>query len=324
VSKESSQRRTHLIAALVDEGSNPFELACMTEVFGIDRPEVGGLLYDFRLCARERRVRMRQDFFVMADIADLSLLDRAETIIVPNRPDTTTPHHPAVLSAIARAHARGARLVGMCSGAFTLAEAGVMSGRKATVHWQWAPEFRRRYPDVDLDENVLFVDDGDILTSAGSAAALDLALYIVGKDHGSSIATAVARRLVFAGHRQGGQQQFIERPVPHRPATTLADVLTWADEHATDPIGVGDLARRAGLSQATLHRRFRTDLGCTPHEWLSARRLAHARHLLEATELSVERIAQECGLGTATNLRHHLSGETGLTPTAYRRQFRTA
>ncbi|NDL59793.1 GlxA family transcriptional regulator [Phytoactinopolyspora mesophila] len=324
MSQESSQGTLHRIGALVDEGSNPFEIACMTEVFGIHRPEAGGLLYDFQLCARQQRVPMRQDFFTMTELAGLRVLDQADTVIVPNRPDTSSPRHPEVLAAITRAHERGARLVGMCSGAFTLAEAGVLAGRRATVHWKWADEFRLRFPDVVLDENVLFIDDGDILTSAGSAAALDLALHIVRTDHGTDIATAVARRLVFAAHRPGGQRQFIERPIPRDTGSALSAALDWAERHATESIGVGDIARRAAMSPATLHRRFRAEIGRTPLEWLSALRLAHARRLLETTALSVEQIAHASGLGTSANLRTHLTAETGLSPTTYRRQFHSS
>jgi AraC family transcriptional regulator, transcriptional activator FtrA len=318
-----SSHALHRVRALVDEGSNPFEIACMTEVFGIDRPEVGGLLYDFQLCARPQHVTMRQGFFTMTGIAGLHVLGQADTVIVPNRPDISEPRHPEVLAAIAGAHQRGARVVGMCSGAFTLADAGILTGRRATVHWQWAEEFRRRFPDVKLDEDVLFIDDGDILTSAGSAAALDLALHLVRRDHGTEIAAAVARRLVFAAHRPGGQRQFIERPIPRDTGSSLASALEWAELHATKPISVADMARHAAMSPATLHRRFRAELGCTPLDWLSSVRLEHARRLLENTGLSVEKIASTSGLGTAANLRTHLTAETGLTPTAYRRQFRT-
>lgn len=313
--------RPQAVVALVDEGSNPFELGCLTEVLGIERPEVGGFLYDFRMCAHQETVRMRQGFFRMTDIADISALDNAATVIVPNRPDTSTPHHPDVLKAIARAHERGARLLGMCSGAFTLAEAGVLDGRRATVHWQWADEFRGRYPQVEIDEAVLFVDDGDILTSAGSAAALDLALHVVRKDHGAEIASAVARRLVFPGHRSGGQRQFIDRPIPKEAESDLAAALIWAQRHATEAISVPDIASRASMSVATLHRRFRTELGCTPIQWLSAVRIEHARRLLEQTDYSVDQIAHRSGLGTTTNLRKHLAEQTGLTPTSYRRTF---
>ncbi|GAB3454976.1 helix-turn-helix domain-containing protein [Streptomonospora sediminis] len=311
----------HSVVALVDDDSNPFELACLTEVLGIDRPEVGGLLYDFRMCARESEVPMRQSFFAMTGIAGLPALDRADTVIVPNRPNTAAPHHPDVLAAIAHACDRGARMIGMCSGAFTLAEAGVLDGRRATVHWQWAEEFRARYPRVHVDDAVLFVDDGDILTSAGSAAALDLALHVVRRDHGAEIGTAVARRLVFPGHRSGGQRQFIERPIPKETQSPLAAALCWAEQQATQPITVAEIASRAAVSQATLHRRFRNELGCTPNQWLTAVRVEHARRLLEQTDLAIDQIAHRSGLGTSANLRDRLVRHTGLTPTAYRRTF---
>lgn len=311
----------HHVVALVDEDSNPFELACLTEGLGIERPEVGGLLYKFHMCAREPSVTMRQNFFTMTDIATLSVLQEADTVIVPNRPNTAAPHHPEVLEAIAGAHDRGSRMVGMCSGAFTLAEAGLLDGRRATVHWQWADEFRARYPHVHVDDDVLFVDDGNILTSAGSAAALDLALYLVRRDHGAEIGAAVARRLVFPGHRPGGQRQFIERPTETDSESSLAETLIWAEQHATGQITVAEIASRAAMNPATLHRRFRRELGCTPLQWLTAIRVEHARRLLEQTDLAVDQVASCSGLGTAANFRSRLFADTGLTPTAYRRAF---
>lgn len=319
MSQVSSQ--LHVVAALVDEGSNPFELACLTEVLGIDRPEVGGLLYELRMCARQPTVPMRQGFFAMTGIAALCALQRADTVIVPNRPDTSTPHHPDVLDAIAQAHDRGARMIGLCSGAFTLAESAVLDGRRVTVHWQWAEEFRARYPRVIVDDGVLFVDDGDILTSAGSAAALDLALHVVRRDHGAEVGMAVARRLVFPGHRPGGQRQFIERPIPKKTESPLTAALAWAEQHATGPISVADIASRAALSPASLHRRFRNELGSTPLQWLTSVRVEHARRLLEHTDLAVDQIALRSGLGSASNLRTRLADQTGLTPSAYRRTF---
>lgn len=320
MSQDSSQRCR--VVALVDEGSNPFELACLTEVLGIDRPEVGGLLYDFQLCARRTEVLMRQGFFTMTGIAPLSALDHADTVIVPNRPDTATPHHSDMLEAITQAYEHGARMIGMCSGAFTLAEAGILDGRRATVHWQWVDELRARFPKVLIDDAVLFVDDGDILTSAGSAAALDLALHVVRRDHGAEIGATIARRLVFPGHRPGGQQQFIERPIPQGNQSTIARALVWAEQHATEPISVTDIASHAAMSPATLHRRIRQEFGCTPNQWLTAVRVEHARRLLEQTDLPIDQIAHQSGLGTAANLRDRLAAQTGLTPSAYRRNFR--
>ncbi|MFB6438877.1 GlxA family transcriptional regulator [Streptomyces sp. NPDC056411] len=325
MAKESSHAvRTagvHRVVVIVDENSNPFELGCATEVFGLRRPEIGRALYDFRLCSPEPRTLMRDGFFTLTGVADLEAADTADTLIVPNRPDVEVPRRPAVLDAVRRAHARGARLVGFCSGAFTLAEAGVLDGRRATAHWQWADSFRARFPAVHLASDVLFVDDGDILTAAGSAAALDLGLHIVRRDHGAEVANAVSRRLVFAAHRDGGQRQFVERPLPDLPDESLAPVLAWAQERLDAPLAVSDLAARAGVSPATLHRRFRAQLGTTPLTWLTGERLALACRLIERGESRFEVVARRSGLGTATNLRALMRRETGITPSAYGRRF---
>lgn len=323
MAQESSQS-PHRVVVIVDENSNPFELGCATEVFGLRRPEIGRELYDFRLCSPRPRTLMRDGFFTLTGVAGLSAAESADTLIVPNRPDVEVPRRAAVLDAIRRAHARGARLVGFCSGAFTLAEAGVLDGRRATAHWQWAEGFRARFPTVRLETDVLFVDDGDILTAAGSAAALDLGLYIVRRDHGAEIANAVSRRLVFAAHRDGGQRQFVERPMPDTPDESLAPVLAWARERLDAPLTVAGLASRALTSPATLHRRFQAQLGTTPLRWLTAERLALACRLLERDGSGVEAVAHRSGLGTAANLRALIRRETGLTPTEYRRRFGVA
>lgn len=312
----------HRVVALVDQDSNPFELACMIEVLGNPRPGHSRRLYDFRLCARTPSVVMREQHFTLTGVADLSALEEADTVIVPNRPEPALPHHPDLLRAIVRAADRGARLVAMCTGAFTLAEAGVLDGRRATVHWMWADAFRRSHPAVAVDEDVLFVDDGTILTAAGSAAALDLALHIVRQDHGADVAATVARRLVFSANRSGGQRQFIDRPVPSDTGPALAATLAWAEARATEAIGVADLASHAAMSPATLHRHFRSELGHTPLAWLTSIRVQHARRLLETTSLPVEQVARASGLGTSANLRVRLRAETGLSPSDYRRSFR--
>ncbi|GGQ18712.1 GlxA family transcriptional regulator [Streptomyces roseolilacinus] len=313
--------RPHRVVVIVDENSNPFELGCATEVFGLRRPELGRDLYDFRLCSPEPETSMRDGFFTLAGVAGLEAAESADTLIVPNRPDVEVPRRPAVLDAVRQAHARGARLVGFCSGAFTLAEAGVLDGRRATAHWQWADAFRARFPAVRLEEDVLFVDDGDVLTAAGSAAALDLGLHVVRRDHGAEVANSVSRRLVFAAHRDGGQRQFIERPVPDVPNESLASVLAWAQERLDAPLTVSALAARASVSPATLHRRFRAQLGTTPLAWLTRERLALACRLIERGEARFEVVARRSGLGTAANLRTLMRRETGLAPSAYRRRF---
>jgi AraC family transcriptional activator FtrA len=315
---------SHRVAVLVDEGSNPFEMSVATELFGLRRPELGRPWYDFTLCAAQPVVRMHLGLFTLSGVAGLAAADAADTLIVPNRPDPLAPAGPAVLAAIARAAARGARLVSFCTGAFTLADAGVLDGRRATTHWRWADEFARRYPQVRLEPDVLFVEDENVLTAAGSAASLDLGLHLIYRDHGAEIANAVSRRLVFAGHRDGGQRQFIERPVPAVADTSLAPVLARTRDRLGEPLTVADLARWAAASPATLHRRFRAELGTTPLAWLTAERVALACRLIERGELSLDRVASASGLGTAANLRAQMRRRTGLAPSAYRRRFATS
>lgn len=319
-----SQEFSHRVVVIVDENSNPFELGCATEVFGLNRPEIGGHLYDFRLCSPQPHTAMRDGFFTLTGVHSLQAAEHADTLIVPNRPNVEVPRRPEVLDAIRRAHDRGARLVGFCSGAFTLAEAGVLDGRRATAHWQWADDFRTRFPAVHLEPDVLFVDDGDILTSAGSAAALDLGLHLVRRDHGAEIANSVSRRLVFAAHRDGGQRQFVERPVPDLPDESLAPVLAWAQHHLDTPLTVTSLAARAAVSPATLHRRFQAQLGTTPLAWLTGERVTLACRLIELGERRFDVVARRTGLGTAANLRALMRRETGLTPSDYRRRFSSA
>jgi AraC family transcriptional regulator, transcriptional activator FtrA len=306
---------------IVDENSNPFEIGCTSEIFGLSRPEIGYDLYRYQMCSPAARTRMRDGLFVFQPTGSWEAVDQADTLIVPNSPDVETPHRPAVLDAIRRARARGARLVGLCTGAFTLAEAGVLDGRPATVHWQLADRFRRRFPAVDLQPDVLFVDDGDILTSAGSAAALDLGLHIVRIDHGAEIASHVSRRLVFAAYRDGGQRQFIDRPVTSRPGQSLGAVLAWAQERLDEQLTVASMAKRAGVSPATLHRRFQTEIGTTPWAWLTAERVTLARRMIEQGTPGLDEVARRSGLGSTANLRDHFKRQTGCSPSAYRARF---
>ncbi|WP_095046734.1 helix-turn-helix domain-containing protein [Streptomyces sp. WM6386] len=319
-----SQGSSHRVVLLVDENSNPFEMSCAIEIFGLRRPELGRELYDFQLCAAAPSTRMRDGFFTLTDVAGLEATEDADTLIVPNRPDTDTPRPPHVLGAVQRAHARGARLVGFCSGAFTMAEAGLLDGRRAACHWMWADAFRSRFPRVLLEPDVLFVDDGDILTASGSASALDLGLHVVRRDHGAEIANHVSRRLVFAAHRDGGQRQFVERPVPEVPDESLAPLLAWARERLGEPMTVAELAARAAVSPATLHRRFQAQLGTTPLAWLTGERVTLACRLIERGEERLDVVAARSGLGTAANLRARVRRETGLSPSAYRRRFGTS
>ncbi|MFE6282745.1 GlxA family transcriptional regulator [Streptomyces sp. NPDC057877] len=314
----------HRVAVIVDEGTNPFEVGVATELFGLPRPELGlpGPLYEVTLCTPTRAgVRMNHGFFAMTGVPGLDAVDEADTLVVPGRPDNVVPRGPEVLDAIRRTHARGARVLSFCTGTFALAEAGLLDGLRATTHWMWVDSFRALHPRVRLEPDVLFVDEGGILTAAGSAAALDLGLYVIRRDHGAEIANAVSRRLVFAAHRDGGQRQFVERPLPEVPDESLAPLLAWAQERLAEPLTVTDLAERAALSPATLHRRFRAQLGTTPLAWLTGERVALACRLIERGEERLDVVAARSGLGTAANLRARLRRETGLSPSAYRRRF---
>ncbi|MGW4905375.1 GlxA family transcriptional regulator [Streptomyces sp. NPDC004270] len=320
---QGSSQSTHRVAVIVDEGTNPFEVGVATELFGLPRPELGLSVppYEVTLCAPTREVRMNHGFFTLSGVAGLAAVDAADTLVVPGRPDNVVPRGADVLDAIRRAHARGARVVSFCTGTFALAEAGLLDGRPATTHWRWADAFRQLHPRVLLRPDVLFVDDGDLLTASGSAAALDLGLHVWRQDHGAEIANAVSRRLVFASHRDGGQRQFVERPVPEVPDESLGPLLAWAQERLGEPLTVADLAMRAAVSPATLHRRFRAQLGTTPLAWLTGERVALACRLIERGEERLEVVAARSGLGTAANLRARLRRETGLSPSDYRRRF---
>ncbi|MFI6855531.1 helix-turn-helix domain-containing protein [Streptomyces sp. NPDC050416] len=320
---QGSSHRPHQVAVIVDEGTNPFEVGVATELFGLPRPELGlpGPLYEVTLCASAPEIRMNHGFFTLTGVRGLDAVDRADTLVVPGRPDNVVPRGPAVLDAIRRAHARGARVMSFCTGTFALAEAGLLNGRRAATHWRWADSFRRLHPKVLLEPDVLFVDEGDLLTAAGSAAALDLGLYVWRRDHGAEIANHVSRRLVFASHRDGGQRQFVERPVPDVRDESLAPLLEWAQERLGEPLTVADLAARARVSPATLHRRFRAQLGTTPLAWLTGERVALACRLIERGEERLDVVAARSGLGTAANLRNRLRRVTGLSPSAYRRRF---
>ncbi|MFF0385253.1 GlxA family transcriptional regulator [Streptomyces sp. NPDC004286] len=324
MAQESSHvRRTHQVAVLVDAGTNPFEVGVATELFGLPRPELGLRVppYEVTLCAPTPEVRMNHGFFTLTGVAGLDAVDGADTLVVPGRPDNVVPREAPVRDAIRCAHARGARVVSFCTGTFALAEAGLLDGRRATTHWKWADTFRRLHPGVLLEPDVLFVDDGDVLSASGSAAALDLGLYLWQRDHGAEIANAVSRRLVFAAHRDGGQRQFVERPLPEVPDGSLGPLLAWAQERLGEPLTVADLAARAAVSPATLHRRFRDRLGTTPLAWLTGERVALACRLIERGEARIDVVAARCGLGTAANLRARLRRETGLSPSDYRKRF---
>jgi transcriptional regulator GlxA family with amidase domain len=254
----------------------------------------------------------------------LGALGRAHTVVVPGFARDAWPLPDAVLQALRAAHARGARVVSICTGAFALAAAGLLDGRRATTHWRYAAALAQAFPAITVEPDVLYVDEGDILTSAGVASGIDLCLHLVRRDHGAEAANAVARRIVVAPHRGGGQAQFIERPVPPRADQSLGATRAWALEHLHEPLTVAQLARHAHTSARTFARRFRAETGTTPLRWLHAQRIEHARRLLEQGDEPIEHVAQRCGFGSAAILRQHFRRATATTPSAYRRAFGAA
>jgi len=312
----------HSVAVVVFDGINPFEFAVACEVFGLDRPEIGVPWYDFRVCAPTPRV-MTNGGFAMEVPHGLDVVETADTVIVPAGPRPPGEGDHEILDALRTAHARGARLMSFCSGAFTLAQAGLLDGRRATTHWMYTQEFRARFPRVRLDPDVLFVDDGDVLTSAGTAAGIDLALHVVRLDHGAEVANAVARRMVVPPHRDGGQAQFVRAPhVPRETERgTIARLLDELRTELDSDLDVGQMAARVAMSRRTFARRFKEVTGTTPARWLTRQRLEHAQQLLESTDLDMELVAHRSGLGTGVTLREHFRRELGTTPTAYRRTF---
>ena len=303
----------HRIAALALPDLVAFDLSVPAQIFG-HRDERDR--YEFTVCAQRPGPVPTTTGFAIAATAGLEALTSADTVIVPGFFPLDDPLEP-VLRALRQATGR---LVSVCTGAFALAAAGRLDGHTATTHWRDADELAARFPKIDVRPDVLYVDEGTVLTSAGVAAAIDLCLHIYRTDHGAEPAAKVARRMVVAPHRSGGQAQFVDRPIP--PAHGLADTCAWVVRRLAEPTTVDDMARHAGYAPRTFARHFLAETGMTPLRWLTAQRLLEARRLLEATGLGIDEIAGRCGLGTAANLRLHLARESATTPSAYRTAFR--
>ncbi|HCT80942.1 MAG TPA: AraC family transcriptional regulator [Micromonosporaceae bacterium] len=312
---------THRVAILALDHVVPMDMGTAMQVFG----STGGR-YELKICTPGAQP-VTAEFGLCQIVAphDLSILAEADTVVIPGihggPPFSDGVLDPAVSQAL---HATSARLISICTGAFVLAAAGLLDGRPATTHWRHADRFQQLYPAVKLDPTVLFVDDGDILTSAGVTAGVDLCLHVVRKDHGTDIANRAARRCVAPAWRDGGQAQFIERPVPDLDGASTAATRVWAQNMLHEPLDLSTLAGHARMSVRTFTRRFRDETGLSPGQWLIGQRVERARHLLEATDLPVDRVATESGFGTATAMRQHLHATVGVGPTAYRRTFRSA
>ncbi|HEU5418981.1 MAG TPA: helix-turn-helix domain-containing protein [Streptosporangiaceae bacterium] len=312
--------KAHNVAVLALPTTVMLDLAIPVHVFGYH----GEDRYQLRLAGvRPGPVRTAEGITVGLG-QGLRSLASADTIVVPGYTDLTTPPEDRVLRALRDAAAGGARLISICTGAFALGYAGLLNGRRVTTHWALAPLLAQTFPGVGVDPNVLYVDDGEVLTSAGVAAGLDLCLHVVRQDYGARVAAAIARQSVIAPHRAGGQAQYIETPMlPDSAATGLSATRSWAIQHLDEPIDLAGLARQARLSKRTLSRRFRAETGTTPMHWLLSQRLLRAQRLLESTDAPVETVAQSCGFGSAAILRRHFARATRTTPTAYRRAFTT-
>ncbi|HVI54907.1 MAG TPA: transcriptional regulator FtrA [Luteibacter sp.] len=312
-----------LVVALVYEGLCMFEFASAAEVFGLARPEFGEDWYRFETCAAEPGpIRGQYGTRIQPD-GGLQRLAEAGTIIVPGWQGIDAPVPACVVAALRLAHARGARLLSICSGSFVLGATGLLDGRRATTHWRYADAMRTRFPAIEVDPAVLYVDEGQLLTSAGSAAGLDLCLHLIRRDHGPDIANHVARRLVIPPHRDGGQAQYVERPMAKRERDPLAAVMETMRRRLADDLPLPTLAAMAAMSERSFIRRFKASTGTTPAEWLTTLRVDRARELLEASTLSIDLIAGQTGLGTATTMRHHFRRKLGTSPGAYRQRFAT-
>ncbi len=309
------------VAVLVHHQLAPFELGVLVEAFGYDRSDEGLPVLDFAVCAIEPGTYSTQGGFGISVEHGLERLARADLVCVPAFADGTDLPVEA-LDALRAAHDRGARLLSVCSGAFVLGEAGLLDGRECTTHWRYTDELARRYPAAKVIPEVLYVDEGQIITSAGTAAGIDAALHLWREEYGAAAASKLARRMVVPPQRQGGQAQYIRTPVADcSDLPTLGPLLTWLDEHLDAPHSVDTLAREAAMSPRTFARRFRDETGTTPHAWITSRRVLRAEELLETTDHSIERIADAVGFGNAATLRHHFSRARAVSPQQYRRTF---
>ena len=310
------------VSVLAYDGMSVFELGIVTEVFGLARPELSVPWYRLTICAESTAVPIVGGA-TLGTTSGLKELSTAGTVIVPGVADVRTGPSNAVIATLQDAAAHGARILSICSGAFALAAAGLLDGRRASTHWQYAPVFRARFPQVDLDPDVLYINEGNVWTSAGSAAGLDLCLAVVRADHGAAIANAVARRLVVQPHRDGGQAQFIEAPVAASPEDDrIAASLDWALEHLAAPLTLQTLAGQAHMSPRTYLRHFTRSTGTSPIRWLLRQRVQASLALLETTDASIEQIAATVGFATPVTYRHHFSTTMRTSPSAYRQAFR--
>lgn len=321
----SSMHHQRTVAALIGDGVLTFDFACACEVFGYDRSDIVEPWYRFLVVSQDPPPIRSSTGFALSPELGLDALEEADTIVIPGWADDFREPRPETIAALRAAYDRGARLMSICIGAFVLASTGLLDGRRATTHWRWAERLQERFPRIRVDPSVLYIDDGQILTSAGTAAGIDLGLHVVRLDYGAEVANQVARRIVMPPHRDGGQAQYIETPVPDTPAEDpIGDALRWILEHLDEEVTIDSLASRAAMSERTFLRHFRATTGTTPLDWILRQRIALAQRLLETTDLPLEFIAERSGFGSAVTMRHHFAKRVQTSPQAYRRTFRAA
>jgi transcriptional regulator GlxA family with amidase domain len=311
------------VVALAMPGLSPFELGVVCEVFGMDRSDVGLPQFDFAVVSEDAAPLRSSSGFTVTPDHDLSRADEADLVCVPAASSEGSAS-PAVTELLAATLARGGRVLSICTGAFTLAAAGLLDGRRCTTHWAYVDDLQQQYPAAEVIPDVLYVDDDPVITSAGTAAGIDASLHLVRKELGSEVANGIARRMVVPPHREGGQAQYIERPVPPNDYETLGPLLDWMSQNLNEDVSVDELAVRAHMSSRTFARRFKAETGTTPHAWMTRQRVQYAERLLEQTDEPIERVADLSGFGSATLLRHHFVRQRSTTPQAYRRTFRSA
>ncbi|MFC4376709.1 GlxA family transcriptional regulator [Nocardia halotolerans] len=310
------------VSVLAYDGMTAFETGIVIEVFGLVWPDIDQPWYELKICTETPDPIRVIGGATLTSPYGLTEFAAADTVVVPSVADPRAPTSPELIDALRHARDNGARIVSICSGAFALAAAGLLDGRRATTHWRYADLLRERYPLIEVDPEPLYTDEGDILTSAGCAAGLDLALHLVRTDLGAAVANAIARRLVIQPHRTGGQAQYIESPMPPEPLDApVARSLSWAIEHLAEPIGIPDLARVAGLSQRTYLRHFVRSTGTTPSKWLTGQRIQAALTMLESGNAPIEEIAVAAGFATPVTFRHHFARTMHTSPSAYRSTF---
>ena len=312
----------HTVVVVVAQEVAPFELGVACEVFGVDRSYLADPWYRFLLAAADPPPLRTKSGFTIDTPYGLEVLAEADTIVVPAWGNPPQAPNAELIEGLQAADRRGARILSVCSGAYLLGYAGLLDGRRCTTHWMFTDDFQARFPEADVDPNVLYVVDGNIMTSAGTAAGIDLCLHVVRMDHGAEVANALARRMVVPPHRDGGQAQYVQAPVPTTAdSDPLGDTLTWAVTHLDRDLPIELLAHRAHMSPRTFARRFRAATGTTPHQWLLRQRVVHSQRLLETSDAPVELVASRCGFGSAAALRAHFGRQVGTSPLAYRRTF---